>query len=94
MTSDPEFCKNPTKETIKPLPIAARASAALMHLDDVPEKSYMQWMPLTLALEWAEKNPEPPPRAGTELLGRFLECLGKDPEYPVPPAMRAGKAAE
>ena len=60
-----------------------------MHLDDAPEKPYMQWIPLTLALEWAEKNPEPPPRPGTELLGRFLECLGKDPESPVPPAMRA-----
>ncbi|MGA2496956.1 MAG: YkgJ family cysteine cluster protein [Tepidisphaeraceae bacterium] len=91
VTSDPEFCKNPTKETIQPLPIAARASAALMHLDDAPEKPYLQWIPLTLALEWAEKNPEPPPRAGTDLLGQFLECLGKDPESPIPPAMRGDR---
>ncbi len=90
VTSDPQYCGNPTRETVRPLPIAARASLALMHLDDEPDTPNLRWIPLALAMEWATSHPEPP---GTELLSRFLDCLGKEPEQPVPPAMRAGTTA-
>ncbi len=42
------------------------------------------WVPLVLALEWAEAHPEGPPRPGPGLLREFFEQL-TNKALPAPP---------
>jgi Fe-S-cluster containining protein len=79
--SDPVFCKNLTGQGVELVPLAAHASRALMHLDDSPGIGSLRWVPMICVLDWVRENPEPPAQPGTVLLGRFLDCLGKEPRH-------------
>lgn len=52
----------------------SEASKALTSIDGPTE--FTNWVPLILALEWAEQNPETEtPRPGTDIAARFFETL-------------------
>jgi len=60
------------------LAVAARVSTALSRLDRRPGETGRAWVPLILAPEWAERNPEEAPRPGPELLSGLIGLLTGD----------------
>mgnify|MGYP000017645002 CR=1 FL=1 len=81
VTSPAERCAYLERQDSVRVPLAAKASTALMQLDDAAGRPYLRWIVLVTLMEWTASNPEGPARPGTELFGRFLERLGKQPEY-------------
>jgi Fe-S-cluster containining protein len=77
VTTPAECCAQPTEETVRTVPLPARAWVALARCESgAPARGPVPWVPLVLALEWAESHPEPPPtRTGMEWLGTLLEQL-------------------
>jgi Fe-S-cluster containining protein len=82
VNSPPALCKTPEAGGVTevPLPIQepmrafARAAGGLRPGDSIP------WVPLILALEWSEANPEPPPtRTGPDLLRSVVEQMTAAP---------------
>jgi Fe-S-cluster containining protein len=78
VTSPAEHCQKPFGDEVKPLPLTlsspfrgyARGAAGLGTESPVP------WVPLTLALNWAEANPEPAPSSsGPAVLKSILEHM-------------------
>lgn len=86
VTSPAEHCARPSAETIQCVNLAARVSTAIARLSAGPNALPGAWVPLILALEWAEHHPGlPPPRSGPEWLRAFFQALtGR--ELPPPPA--------
>jgi Fe-S-cluster containining protein len=80
VTSPAEECARPTPETIRCIPLAAQVSGALRKLDGGRALPAGPWVPLVLALDWAEAHPEPPPKGtGPDLLKEFFQnLLGPD----------------
>src|SRR5436305_2819221 len=61
VTSPAEHCTAPTRDTIRRVPTPGFAMTAFAILDGPPPVGKgCRWVPLVLALEWAEANPEPP----------------------------------
>ena len=81
VTSPAELCALVDHEGIEKVDMPVRVSTALAHLDQPEAGSrYVRWVPLVLALEWAEANPEdPPPRAGAELVAELFKQLRSQP---------------
>lgn len=77
VTSPPENCAEPTRETVRLVNLPAKLSVIVNQLDADPQARYVRWVPLILALEWAEAHPEPEPptRTGPELLREIFERL-------------------
>ena len=76
VTSDPVHCALPSARTVSCVPIPARVSAALCRIGGRSDDSKRRWVPLLLAPEWAERNPdESPERSGPDLLREFFEEL-------------------
>jgi methyltransferase-like protein/2-polyprenyl-3-methyl-5-hydroxy-6-metoxy-1,4-benzoquinol methylase/Fe-S-cluster containining protein len=82
VTSPAENCKNPTRETIRLVPLSMNPWRALSRVGQtgMPGEGKVPWVPLILAPEWVKGHPEePPPRPGPELLQEVFENLtGKD----------------
>jgi hypothetical protein len=81
VTSPPERCADVTHAGVRVVETPARASNALMRLDDRAGEPYLHWVPLVLALRWAAAHDESPERPGPEHLQRFLQMLSKGSDY-------------
>lgn len=78
VTSPPERCSAPTRDTIDAVELPGSVSNALSRIDDPRARREASWVPLILAPEWAESHPDnAPPRPGPALLSAFMERLGE-----------------
>jgi Fe-S-cluster containining protein len=77
VTSPAEHCRAPTAQTIRPVELPFQMWTALARLENTsPSKEKIRWVPLILALEWADVHAqEPKPRPGHEVLREFFDCL-------------------
>jgi Fe-S-cluster containining protein len=75
VTSSAANCAVPTAETVHCVPLAGKVSTALNRLNEDPSARFVRWVPLVLALEWAEGHPDDPPRPGPDLVREFLQRL-------------------
>jgi Fe-S-cluster containining protein len=73
VTSPAERCAAPTRDTIEKVPLPGDLSEQIAHMEaDVPKRG-PAWIPLALALEWADQHVEEPPRrTGPELLAALV----------------------
>lgn len=72
VTSPAAHCASPTAETVRMVPLPARASVALSRA----ARSGGRWVPLALALRWAEARPEEPDaRPAPQVVAGFFEAL-------------------
>jgi len=82
VTSPAERCAAPARDTIEKVPLPGDLSEQIAHMEaDVPRRG-PAWIPLALALEWAEEHAEEPPRrTGPELLAALVRppAAGKKP---------------
>jgi hypothetical protein len=81
VTSPAEHCADPDHKAVHTVETPARASNALMRMDDRAGEPYLHWVPLVLALRWTSDHEETTPRPGTDWLQRFLQMLGKGTDY-------------
>jgi Fe-S-cluster containining protein len=75
VTSPAENCSNPSPETVKCVPLPAKVGRATRAVEWATTRAAQGWLPLVLALEWAETNPEAPPRPGPAWVKEFFEWL-------------------
>lgn len=76
VTSDPQYCANPTIETVEGVEVPTKVSIALCRLTQDPSKTFIPWVPLILAPRWVAAHPvEMPPRTGPELLQAVFSRL-------------------
>jgi Fe-S-cluster containining protein len=76
VTSPAAECAHPTPETVRCVPLPARASAALRSVERDTAPAEADWVPLVLALDHAAAHPEEPaPRPGPLLLADFFARL-------------------
>jgi Fe-S-cluster containining protein len=76
VTSPAEHCRAPTAETIRPVELPFQMWTALARLENASPNKKIRWVPLILALEWADAHAqEPKPRPGHEVLREFFDCL-------------------
>lgn len=79
VTTPPANCARPTRETIATVPVPGRVSRAVRWLTAPADAEQPAWVPLILAPDWAEANPEPAPtRTGPELARALFEQLSGD----------------
>jgi Fe-S-cluster containining protein len=101
VTSPAEHCRDPSPDTIEPVPIPSHPSDALARLDTSAAPRNVSWMPLVFALEWAAAHPdtEVAQRPALEHLERFLGLLvalggdGDGEPEGAPPAVPAEAAS-
>jgi Fe-S-cluster containining protein len=87
VTSPAANCAHPSPETIDRVKMPKSVWSAVARLDPVgPADRFIRWVPLILALEWAEAHPEEPAqRPAPEFLCALLEQLtGTTVEPPKP----------
>src|SRR5262245_51881102 len=75
VTSPPEKCAQPTNEDVRIVKLPFRVMSALARFDFDPlTAERIRWVPLVLALEWADKHPDAsPPRPGPELTRELFQ---------------------
>jgi Fe-S-cluster containining protein len=78
VTSPAEHCTRPSPATVRRVPLPGRVSQAATRLGAGDAPAAGRWVPLVLAVEWADAHPaEPPDRPGPELLREFLGHLAR-----------------
>lgn len=78
VVSPAENCARLSPETVLPLKMPLKVTKALRRFDADEGNQPNRWVPLTLALEWADAHPdETPLRPGTELLREAFERMTK-----------------
>ena len=76
VTSPAENCTRPTPESVRRVTLAAKVSTALTRMGRDPATELTRWVPLILAMEWAEEHPDDlPQRSGPEWLREFFQRL-------------------
>ena len=66
-------CAKPAPETIRKLELPAKVWIAVARIERVMSSLWIPWVPLIIAPEWAEANPEDSlPRPGPDILRDFL----------------------
>lgn len=76
VTSPAEHCAKPSPESVHCVKLAAKVSRAVYRIGHDPPRRSIRWVPLILALEWAEDHPDDlPPRPGQDWLREFFEHL-------------------
>jgi Fe-S-cluster containining protein len=76
VTSPAEHCANPSAETVHCVPLATKVSNAVSRIGLAPGARFIRWVPLILALEWADSHPdEEAPRPGPEVVTEFFQRL-------------------
>jgi Fe-S-cluster containining protein len=81
VTSPADACARPSAETVRRVPLPARVAGAARAVDRQASASAGGWVPLVLALEWAEAHPDgPPPSPGPALLQRVFAHLADRPD--------------
>ncbi len=92
VTNNPALCATPGPETIRTVPMTAKVSVPLAMLDVTERRDISPWIPLVLALEWADAHPNDPPEwDGPKLVETiFARLTGPTPSElkAVPPAER------
>ncbi len=84
VTSPPEHCADPKVNQVEGVKLPASVWTAVARLDPVePGARSIRWVPLILALEWAEANPDDPPgQPAAELVRRLFENMTRKTEGP------------
>lgn len=84
VTSDARHCANPSLETVQIVPLPGKVSTAVTLMGVEEGRRFTRWVPLILALEWAEAHPDDlSPRPGPDWLrDLFFRLTGK--EIPAP----------
>ena len=77
VTSPAENCARPTSESVTCVRLPFKVWSAIAHFDEVPPSArFIRWVPLSVALEWAEAHPnEPAPRPGPDVLREFVDHI-------------------
>ena len=76
VTSSPEFCAGPEAAAITRVQLPAEVLSAMLAVGGEASHGVARWVPLTVALEWAESNPDlSMPRPGTRLVQDLFETL-------------------
>jgi Fe-S-cluster containining protein len=76
VTSPAEHCANPSAETVHCVSLAAKVSNAVSRIGLDPAARFIRWVPLILALDWADRHPdEEAPRPGPEIVTEFFKRL-------------------
>jgi Fe-S-cluster containining protein len=78
VTSPPEFCSHPTRETVVPLPIPLKTSTALFGLGSLVEANTNGWIPLVFLFAWMQSGAQPGNAItgpGPEVLYEFVKRL-------------------
>jgi len=77
VTSPAKNCSNPTPETILRVRLPVRVFNALARFDVPPSRPFLEsWVPLIVAPEWADSNPDHScPRPGPELVRELLQHM-------------------
>lgn len=87
VTSPARFCADPSADTVRVVQLPAKVSTAvtLIGVAEDGSRRFTRWVPLSLALDWADSHPDDlPPRPGPEWLRELIARLtGK--EVPPPP---------
>lgn len=78
VTSPPENCSSPSAEGVKPVKLLVKPSKTLLHVGQRKQLRGINFVPLTLALRWAEMNVEEfPEKTGEAWMADFFEHLTK-----------------
>jgi Fe-S-cluster containining protein len=80
VTSPPEFCANPTRETVKGIPMPIKLSTVLFRLGGHVEHRSNGWIPLVFLFAWMKGNSHPGAvisGPGPELLHGVIKRIGK-----------------
>jgi Fe-S-cluster containining protein len=85
VSSPAENCAHPRPETIEKIEPFGKPSLIAARLGEETSAEFMPWVPLTLALEWAEDHPDSIPlRPGTEIMEEFFARLSAQNSPPMP----------
>jgi Fe-S-cluster containining protein len=82
VTSPAEFCADPKVDQVEGVKLPTSIWSAVARLDPVPpgQKS-IRWVPLVLAIEWAEAHPEDAPvQPAAQLFRQFFENVARKQE--------------
>jgi Fe-S-cluster containining protein len=79
VTSPAMHCAAPGPDTVRCVPMHAKVSRAIRHLDTGKEYASATWIPMILALEWRrpERREARPPTAAESVSVVFREVTGK-----------------
>lgn len=81
VSSPADNCRHPSAETIAMVPVPAKLSELLYCFGDGVGNDRTRWVPLVLALEWAEAHQAEPPRwPAPKLFQSFLRRVGPGTE--------------
>jgi Fe-S-cluster containining protein len=77
VTSPAANCRQPSANNIRMVDLPFQMWTAMARLENTSAtKEKIRWVPLILALEWADSHAqEPKPRPGHEVLREFFDCL-------------------
>jgi Fe-S-cluster containining protein len=76
VTTPAENCSSPSRASIRQVLLPVRPMPAFASLVGKSPAGDTRWVPMILALEWAEAHPEPETaEPGTELFARFMKAL-------------------
>ncbi len=90
VTSPAEFCARPGVDPIRMIALPVKIWTALAALDPRADGTAApRWVPLILAITWADAHSEPLPRPGPEILREFFQKLTGKP-LPAPPTQSGG----
>jgi len=80
VTSRAQDCAEPTPETVKLVKMPGQVSRAIRGVDALASAGPVAWIPMVLALDWAETHPNNAvPLPGPELVREvFAQLTGKD----------------
>jgi len=77
VTSPVAHCAQPSASTIDCVPMPVKVSVALHRLESAQDTASTNWVPLIIALEWAQMHPEATPTiSGPAQLESVFELLG------------------
>jgi Fe-S-cluster containining protein len=82
VTSPAANCSAPAPDTVRVVPMLAGAVwTAVARLEEGRDTRFIRWVPLILALEFADAaEAEPPPREGKEWIQEFFRLIAREPK--------------
>lgn len=75
--SDPVYCSTPREMKIESVDIPTRVSNTLSHIEGEKPTASFEWIPLSLALDWANTHEEPQTQAATTWMEKFFQALSR-----------------
>lgn len=87
VTTPPDNCENPTGQTVQAVEIPAGPVWWAIGRMEQGENEKLKWVPLILALEYAQEDPDDPPAEDSrKLIERFIARLTRQPGNTTTPA--------